>query len=91
VNIPVYVLPIAEKVIEMPVSGVKLLEEEGSHSSNPPSAGKATGVNLWSLLLWRYSRPPWTRSCAAGSGWPLLGRGLGWVIHRGPCQPLPFC
>jgi len=20
-----------------------------------------------------------------------LGRGLGWVTHRGPCQPLIFC
>jgi len=20
-----------------------------------------------------------------------LGRGLGWVTHRGPCQPRPFC
>ena len=20
-----------------------------------------------------------------------MGRGLGWVTHRGPCQPPPFC
>ena len=46
---------------------------------------------LWSLLLWRYSRPAWTRSCAACSGWPCFGRGLDWVTHRGPFQPQPFC
>ena len=28
---------------------------------------RATG-RLWSLLLWRYSSPAWTRSCAACSG-----------------------
>jgi len=42
---------------------------------------------LWSLLLWRYSNPACTRCCAAGSGWPCLGRGLGWVTHRGPSNP----
>ena len=31
---------------------------------------------LWSLL-WRYSRPSWTRSCAACSGWPCFSRGVG--------------
>jgi len=46
---------------------------------------------LWSLLLWRYSRPAWTRSCAACSRWPCFSRGLDWVTHRGPCEPLPFC
>jgi len=30
---------------------------------------------LWSLLLWRYSRPAWTRSCAAYCRWPCFGRG----------------
>ena len=30
-----------------------------------------------SLLLWRYSRPAWTRSCAACSGWPCFSRGVG--------------
>ena len=30
-----------------------------------------------SLPLWRYSRPAWTRSCAACSGWPCFGRGVG--------------
>ena len=42
-----------------------------------------------SLLLWRHSRPAWTRSCAACSGWPCFSRGLDWVTHRGPFQPLP--
>ena len=28
------------------------------------------------LLLWRYSRPSWLRSCAACSGWPCFGRSL---------------
>jgi len=32
---------------------------------------------LWSLLLWRYSRPTWTRSSAACSRWPCFGRGVG--------------
>jgi len=30
-----------------------------------------------SLLLWRYSRPTWTRSCAACCRWPCFGRGVG--------------
>jgi len=29
-----------------------------------------------SLLLWRYSRPAWTRSSAACCRWPCFGRGL---------------
>jgi len=32
----------------------------------------------------------WTRCCAACSGWPCFSRGLDWVTHRGPCQPLPY-
>ena len=32
---------------------------------------------LWSLLLWRYSRPAWTRSCAACCRRPCFGRGVG--------------
>ena len=55
--------------------------------------GKVTGfwnlvcrsaVLFWSsegfwriLLLWRYSRPAWTRSCAACCRWPCFGRGVG--------------
>ena len=55
------------------------------------SPGPGCPGRLWSLLLWRYSRPAWTWCCAACSGWPCLGRGLGWVTHRGPCQPRPVC
>jgi len=29
------------------------------------SPGPGCPGRLWSLLLWRYSRPAWTRSCAA--------------------------
>jgi len=32
---------------------------------------------LWILLLWRYSRPTWTRSCAACCRRPCFGRGAG--------------
>ena len=32
---------------------------------------------LWSLLLWRYSRLAWTRSCAACCRQPCFGRGVG--------------
>ena len=36
------------------------------------SPGTRCPGRLWSLLLWRYSRPAWTRSCAA-----CFGRGVG--------------
>ena len=55
------------------------------------STGTGCPGRLWSLLLWRCSRPAWTRSCAACCGWPCFGRGLDWVTHRGPFQPPPFC
>jgi len=32
------------------------------------STGAGCPGRLWSLLLWKYSRPAWTRSCAACSG-----------------------
>jgi len=38
------------------------------------------------LLLWRYSRPAWTRSCAACCRWPCFGRGVG---PDGPQRSLP--
>ena len=41
------------------------------------SPGTGRPGRLWSLLLWRYSRPTWTRSYAACSGWPCLGRRVG--------------
>ena len=41
--------------------------------------GTGTGFpgRLWSLLLWRYSRPTWTRSYATCCRWPCFGRGVG--------------
>ena len=41
------------------------------------STGTGCPGRLWSLLLWRYSRPTWTRSCAACCRWPCFGRGGG--------------
>ena len=41
------------------------------------STGKGCPGRLWSLLLWRYSRPAWTRSCAACCRWPCFGRRVG--------------
>ena len=41
------------------------------------STGTGCPGRLWSLLLWRYSRPAWTRSCAACSGWPCFGVRVG--------------
>ena len=41
------------------------------------STGTGCAGRVWSLLLWRYSRPTWTRSCAAYCRWPCLGRGVG--------------
>ena len=40
------------------------------------STGTGCLGRLWSLLLWRYSRPAWTRSCAACCRWPCFGRGV---------------
>ena len=41
------------------------------------STGTGCPGRLWSLLLWRYSRPAWTRSCAAYCRWSCFGRGFG--------------
>ena len=41
---------------------------------------------LWSLLLWRYSKPAWTRSCAACCRWPCFSREVG--LHD-PQRSLP--
>ena len=41
------------------------------------STGTGCWEGLWSLLLWRCSRPVWTRSCAACCRWPCFGRGVG--------------
>ena len=52
-------------------------------SSNPLKNKIQTGCpeRLWSLPGWRYSRPAWTRSCAACCRWPCVwfSRGLGLV------------
>ena len=41
------------------------------------STGTGCPGRQWSLLLWRYSRPSWTRSCAACCRWPCLSRRVG--------------
>ena len=41
------------------------------------SPGTGCPGRLWSLLLWRYSRPTWTLSCAACCRWPFFVRGVG--------------
>jgi len=41
------------------------------------STGTGCPGSLWSLLLWRYSRPAWTQSCAACCRWPWFGRRVG--------------
>ena len=41
------------------------------------STGTGCPGRLWCLLLWRHSRPAWTRSCAACCRWPCFGRGVG--------------
>ena len=38
------------------------------------STGTGWPGGLWILLLWRYSRPTWTPSCAACCRWPCFGR-----------------
>ena len=41
------------------------------------SPGTGCPEGLWILLLWRYSRLAWTKSCAAYCRKPCFGRGLG--------------
>jgi len=41
------------------------------------STGTGCPGKLWSLLLWRYSRPTWTRSSTAYCRWPCFGRRVG--------------
>ena len=41
------------------------------------STGTGCPERLWSLLLWRYSKLAWTRSCSACCRWPFFGRGVG--------------
>ena len=42
-----------------------------------PSEGDGCPGGLWSLPVWRYSRPAWTRSCAACCRWPCFVKGVG--------------
>lgn len=35
-------------------------------------------------------REVWTHSCVTCSGWLCPGRGLDWMMSRGPLQPQPF-
>ena len=41
------------------------------------STGTGCPGRLRRLLLWRYSRPAWTRSCGACCRWPCFGRRVG--------------
>jgi len=41
------------------------------------NTGTGCPGRLWILLLWRYSRLAWTRSCPACCRWPCLGKGVG--------------
>ena len=59
---------------------------------------RSTGIGcpgrLWSLLLWRYSRPAWTRSCAACCRRSCFSRGIGLDDPQGSLQTptiLWFC
>ena len=58
------------------------------------STGTGCRGRLWSLLLWRYSRAAWTRSCAACCRWPCFSRRVGLDDpQRSPPTPtiLWFC
>jgi len=46
---------------------------------------------LWSLILWRYSRPSLMPTNAIYCRVPALAAGLESVISGGPFQPLQFC
>ena len=53
-------------------------EENHINVKNHKNNVHGTSAELCSsLLLWRYSRPAWTRFCAACSRWPCFGRRVG--------------
>ena len=58
------------------------------------SPGPGCPGRLWSLLLWRYSRPPWTRSSTAYCRWPCFSRRI-WLDDPQRSHPTPtilwFC
>jgi len=43
----------------------KMKDNRARCSVREESTGTGCPGRLWSLLLWRYSRPAWTGSCAA--------------------------
>ena len=58
------------------------------------STGTGCPEVLWILLLWRYSRPAWTQSCAACCRWPCFGTGVGLDDSQRSLPPhtiLGFC
>jgi len=62
------------------LSYLRLINHNSNNSDSKHwwrSTGAGCPGRLWSLLLWRYSRHAWTRSCAACCGRPCFGRGVG--------------
>ena len=72
-----------------PVTGQGAMGTNWSTASSSWTWGKTSSLWGWrrpgtgcpgrlrSLLLWRYSRPTWTRSSAACCRWPCFGRRVG--------------
>ena len=88
----VFIFPVPSTMIELGGSGLQVHRNKhkvvtigssfwtGGRTSSLwgwQSPGTGCPGRLWSLLLWRYSRPAWTRSCAAYCRWPCFGRGVG--------------
>jgi len=63
---------------------------QGKASIQWQSSGTGCPERLWSLLLWRHSKPTWTFSCAMYSREPALPGRLDSMTSRGPFQPLWF-
>ena len=51
------------------------------------STGTGCPERLWSLLLWRYSRPTWTPTCATCCSKPALAGGWTWWSPEVPSNP----
>ena len=66
-------------------------EEEFLHSEGDGALEQAAQGGCGVYFSGDIQDPPWTRSSTACCRWPCLGRGLDWVTHRGPFQPLPLC
>lgn len=54
------------------------------------SIGTGCSERLWSLFLWRYSRPDWMLTSATYCREPTLARMLSSKIYWGPSQLLQF-